>query len=117
MDLEKELRDLKAQIYDIEEKLKKSNFESIDYESDLIDKVYEICHDDTGELLDKVIEICSLSDDHIATMMPIKDPDNLPSSNIAQDHFFVPKILDYTMLSEAEDTFMEVMNAIIIIYS
>lgn len=112
MDLESELRYLKAQIQEIEEKLRNSNDEKEwDYESDLIEKVYEICQDEneTSDFLDKVMQVCSLEQDNQTIIIPSEKEKHSPAKVNQRYHdVFLPKIIDYSILSEAEDTFMEV---------
>ena len=116
MDLEKELRDLKSQIYEIEEKLRNAGNnmdKEYNYESDLIEKVYEICQDQCEtSFLEKVLQVCSLEND-------AKNQTNIPSegvncpisqNNSPTHHLLVPRIIDYSILSEADDTFIEVMT-------
>jgi hypothetical protein len=125
MDLEEELRYLKAQIQDIEEKLRYSNNEKeLDYEADLIDKVYEICHEEneTGSFLAKVLEVCSIDNhtlnstvkyrsiiDANSTIIHNEQENQFPIQEPqAQHDLFIPKIIDYSVISDVEDTFTEV---------
>lgn len=110
MDLERELLYLKAQIQEIEEKIRTSNDEKeFDYESDLINKVYEICQDEneTSDFLEKVMQVCSLEVDKIILPCELENQSQVKVNQRYHD-VFLPKIIDYSIISEVEDTFMEV---------
>jgi hypothetical protein len=129
MDLEEELRNLKAQIHEIEEKIRyTNNEEQFDYEANLIDKVYEICQDEHETFLAKVMEICSLDNHSMNSTVKLHSIIDANSAIIQRSQqenqvpvlvpqtpndIYLPKIIDYSVISEVEDTFMEVRTFII----